>query len=72
MTELAIAGLSYIFTRLAVCPKFYKNSSWLAVSSAAVAEKKSCNINGEEILTSEDEPKNFDGEREGGLCSVQF
>ena len=65
-------GFVQIFKTLAVCPKFYKNSSWLAVSSAAIPEKKSCNINGEEILTSEDEPKNFDGEREGGLCSVQF
>ena len=65
-------GFVQNFTRLAVFPKFYKSSSWLAVSSVAVAEKKSFNINGEEIFTSEDEPKNFDGEREGDLCSLQF
>ena len=72
LTELRTAGLSKIFTTLAVCPKFYKTSSWLAVICVAVFAKKSCNINGEEILTSGDEQKIFEYERKGDLCSVPF
>ena len=43
--------LVQFFTRIAVCPKFYKVSSGLAVIGVAVGAKKSCNFNGGERLT---------------------
>ena len=55
LTELGIAGLSWFFTRLAICHKFYK--SWLAVIGVALAAKSSCNINDQELLTSGNKPK---------------
>ena len=61
-----------IFTRLAVCLKFYKVSSGLAVIGVAVAAKKSCNFNGGERLTIKFELKICDCKMRGVAWHFDF